>query len=217
MKVLILMIVLMNVLVCLLPVALTFFSYRIYESYEETPSSKLWLLNLSIPFYQKHPKITYVFYSLLFSCIPLIIFHTFINRLTGVIAASVGFLLLMIDLKSLKIPNKISLPTIVVLLFISIMSGDLFSHLLGGLTAFVILYVLAVLRLGALGGGDIKYCAMLGLFFTPLYSLMFILLGFVIGGLISLVLLKYKIITMKEKIPYAVFFFMGFVLLLLLG
>jgi leader peptidase (prepilin peptidase)/N-methyltransferase len=68
-----------------------------------------------------------------------------------------------------------------------------------------IFLLIALLTNGAMGGGDIKLMAMLGLWFGWKDILMVSLLSFVIGAVLSILLLVFKIKSRKDTIPFGPF------------
>ncbi|EOD00109.1 prepilin peptidase [Caldisalinibacter kiritimatiensis] len=68
-----------------------------------------------------------------------------------------------------------------------------------------IFLVIAIITNGAMGGGDIKLMAMLGLWLGWKYILLTTLLSFVIGAIISMLLLIFKVKSRKDFIPFGPF------------
>jgi leader peptidase (prepilin peptidase)/N-methyltransferase len=77
--------------------------------------------------------------------------------------------------------------------------------LLAALIGGGIMLFLAVISGGGLGGGDIKFVAALGLWFGWKLMLFVLFLSFVIGGVISLFLLVFRLKGRKDFIPFGPF------------
>lgn len=78
------------------------------------------------------------------------------------------------------------------------------SFLGGGLLLFI-----AVISRGGMGGGDIKFAAVLGIWLGWQYLLLTLLLSFIIGGVGGLLLLAFKLKTRKDFIPFGPFIALG--------
>lgn len=81
----------------------------------------------------------------------------------------------------------------------------LFDALSGGMLAFVIMLVIFVISRGGMGGGDVKLSAAVGLWLGVEGSLMFLLLAFVMGGIISLLLLAAGVKNRNDAVPFGPF------------
>jgi leader peptidase (prepilin peptidase) / N-methyltransferase len=77
--------------------------------------------------------------------------------------------------------------------------------------------LIALITSGAMGGGDIKFMAALGLFLGVRYSLLTLLLTFVLGGVISVGLILLKKKGRKDEIPFGPFIAIASGLSLLYG
>jgi leader peptidase (prepilin peptidase)/N-methyltransferase len=95
-------------------------------------------------------------------------------------------------------------------LFFSFFSPELFlNRLLAACGGGLLLLILAVLTRGAIGGGDIKLLFVLG-FWLGMDKLLFTLFsGFVIGGLISALLLLCHLKKKHDTIAYGPYFALG--------
>lgn len=80
-----------------------------------------------------------------------------------------------------------------------------------------IFLVIAVVTNGAVGGGDIKLMAMLGLFLGWKMILFVTLASFIVGGIVSVMLLIFKIKSRKDIIPFAPFIGTGVYIAILYG
>lgn len=80
-----------------------------------------------------------------------------------------------------------------------------------------VLLLIAVLTRGGMGGGDIKFMAVLGLWLGWPYIIMVLLLSFVIGGAAGLVLILFKLRGRKDFIPFGPFIAIAAFITLLYG
>lgn len=138
----------------------------------------------------------------------------------GLDAALPGFLLLawallvvaLIDAATRRIPNAITYrlaPALLVLLggaaLLQGQPGVGLRALLGGLAAFAALLVLALISPGGLGMGDVKLAASLGVALGYLgwgHVVLGLFGGFLLGGVVSLVLLATRLRGRKDMLPF---------------
>lgn len=88
---------------------------------------------------------------------------------------------------------------------------------IGGITSFVIMFVIALIFRGGMGGGDIKLAGFIGLAVGFPLIFMAIFLAVVSGGLVAMMLLLFKIKRRKEAIPFGPFFALAAIATLLWG
>lgn len=125
--------------------------------------------------------------------------------------AILGSLLLVItiiDLKCQIIPDELIIFGLAVCIPFHITSvyGITFLNGIGGfLIGGGIFLAIALVTNGAMGGGDIKLMAMLGLWFGITNILIITMLAFFIGAIISILLLIFKIKNRKDMIPFGPF------------
>lgn len=108
--------------------------------------------------------------------------------------------------------NYVGINTFFFVEYISFMDM-LFGALLGG----GLLLIIAVASRGGMGGGDIKFVAALGLWLGWQYTLMTLLLAFLIGGVFGIIILALKIRERKDVIPFGPFIAIGAWISLLYG
>lgn len=131
----------------------------------------------------------------------------------------------MIDYKLKIIPNYlvlIGLSTRVAIYLIEIFLLDnikqiVISDLLGFALGFGIFAVVSVITRQALGFGDAKLFAVIGLTLGPFgtYSVMFT--SVLVSAMVSIVLLIFKNKSRKDSIPFGPCIYIGYILTLLLG
>ena len=93
----------------------------------------------------------------------------------------------------------------------------LVSMLIGAGVGGSLLLLLAILSRGGMGGGDVKFAAALGFWLGWPGTLLGLFLGFVLGGVISLLLLVTKLRGRKDFIPFGPFIAIGAWIVLLYG
>ena len=77
--------------------------------------------------------------------------------------------------------------------------------LLGGTVGFAVMLVIFVISRGGMGGGDVKLSAAVGLWLGVEGTLLFLLLAFIMGGVISLLLLVSGAKSKGDAIPFGPF------------
>lgn len=119
----------------------------------------------------------------------------------------------LIDFKFHIIPDSLNL----VVFLLSIIYGfillglgeesmlDIFNRGYGLILGLSFFFLIAVVTKGAIGGGDIKLMGGLGFFFGFINTIGIIFFSFIIGGMISILLLILKVITKYEFIPFGPF------------
>ncbi len=125
--------------------------------------------------------------------------------------------LTLTDIDSQLIPNRILFPGTVVgvvgLLAGSLVDGGaLLRPLLGGTAYFALLFVLALIARGGFGYGDVKLGFLLGVFTAyPAWEVLIVavLAAFLLGGLISLLLIVSRLRSRKDAIPFGPYLVVG--------
>ena len=125
----------------------------------------------------------------------------------------------IIDLKHLIIPDSLVVSVLGLNILYKIgnyfMYGIPFEFLdsLFGLLAGAGLFLLILLiSRGGMGGGDVTLVGALGFSLGLKNTVLMILLSFIIGAVISLILLAFKIKSMKDPIPFGPFIIIAFYL-----
>ena len=127
-------------------------------------------------------------------------------------ACAVFVALAFIDLDTRRVPNVIVLPStaaaVAWVAVAALVRGELsllVNSLASGAAGFVLLFVIAVVS-GGMGFGDVKLAAFIGVTTGRLGYEAFVLAlfgGFVLGGLVAIVLLVTKRRGRKDAIPFA--------------
>ncbi len=125
--------------------------------------------------------------------------------------ASVLVVVSLIDLEHQIIPDEIVVFSIAAGIIMNIAARDvsLTNSAIGFFAASGILLMLAILTKGGMGGGDIKLMAAVGLFIGTGPVLLGLFLSFIIGGIISFILILFKIKGRKDYIPFGPFLSIG--------
>ena len=77
--------------------------------------------------------------------------------------------------------------------------------LLGAVTGFAVMLAVFLLSRGGMGGGDVKFAAVLGMWLGWKIVLFALLLAFIIGGLVGIILLVTGVKERKDPIPFGPF------------
>lgn len=118
---------------------------------------------------------------------------------------SLCIIISFIDYDLQIIPDSLNLSIFIVGIIYLVLFQPLsfMNAFLGFLVGGGLLFLIALV--GPMGGGDIKYMAAIGIWLGLGYTLMTLLISFIIGGLISLVLLILKVVDRKTAIPFGPF------------
>ena len=128
--------------------------------------------------------------------------------------ALVGAFLLLISVADLRyqiVPNLLILPATVVVLLAQVfpVGAHTLSALLGGAVALALWGLLALIKPGGMGGGDIKLALFIGLLCGFPLVLWALMLGTLAGALATLILLAMHRAQFNRTIPYAPFLCLG--------
>ena len=116
------------------------------------------------------------------------------------ILGSILIIVSVIDIKHKIIPDSLNITIAAIGIMLILYDNSILSdRLLGALIGFVLFFIIA-LATDAMGGGDTKLIAGLGLIFGVKGVLFIIFYSFVIGAVISLVLLIAKIKSRKKSL-----------------
>ncbi|MBM4431043.1 MAG: prepilin peptidase [Chloroflexi bacterium] len=130
-----------------------------------------------------------------------------------VLASYCSFLLLIavIDLRHRLILNVLIYPAAVVAVLLRLVpSGeDALTTLLGGAVGLTFFSLVALLRRGEMGAGDVKLAALIGLMVGFPQVLWALTLGILAGGTAALFLLLTNLKELKSYMPYAPFLCLG--------
>ncbi len=140
---------------------------------------------------------------------------------------ALGVALAMIDIAVQRLPDSLTLPAYPILIILlagaAVVSHDgaaLVRALIGGLALAGCYLLLALIRPGQLGGGDIKLAGLSGLALGWLGWPALVAgaaLGFALSALVSLALLAARRVTLQSAISFGPFLLGGTLLALLAG
>ena len=126
--------------------------------------------------------------------------------------AAAGAVLAVVDLAEKRLPNAVIVPTLVVvsvlLVVASAGTGDWWSLLWalgGGAAMFAVYFILALISPASMGMGDVKLAAVVGMllgWFGFSAWLIGLLAAFIVGGVIALVALALRRVTLRGSIPF---------------
>lgn len=207
------------IIILILTLISSIFIYKKCKPIKKSEDSVLPLYELLVYTYKLPSIIFYIIPNILL--MGLMLYFRFFNveisinsiyELIKIFAISqIGFYLISVDLKTFRIPNKITLPTILSLLVYSLLPPFFaWESILCAIIAFAIIFILQIINPNGIGGGDAKLCAILG-FMMGMYmeSVFFVLLGFVLGGLFNILFMTMRLIRRKDYVPYGIYFYIG--------
>jgi len=204
-----------NVIIFSIGLILCGFLYFISTKYKISEDSRIDAYALMIPFIKSKPMIPYFLLHIAWSLFIVSRDIPYSYKIFYIIVLSIMQCLAYIDIKCFLIPNKIVLPSIVLSIILSFFTSDFKNLILGGIIAFAIIFVLAIIYPQGMGGGDVKYAFLAGIVVGKKLVVYSLLSGLIIGGLISLFLMIFKLIGRKDYLPYGPNLFIATVLFIL--
>lgn len=124
----------------------------------------------------------------------------------------------IIDMRHQIIPDQLNLLGAVLgLLTAPLLHAAWTDVLTGGFIGGAVMLGIALVSRGGMGGGDIKMMAWMGLILGWKMTLLALFLSFVIGGLVSLILIVGRFKKRKDYIPFGPFLAVGGCVALLFG
>ena len=113
------------------------------------------------------------------------------------------------DFKEHRIPNKVNLALLIFGVIVTLIESHAwFDHVLGFLVLGVLMFVLSILP-GGFGLGDVKYVFAFGLILGLNQGLSALVIGILLGGIVSAVLLVLKKASRKDHIAYGPYLVLG--------
>ncbi|MFW6034926.1 MAG: prepilin peptidase [Halothermotrichaceae bacterium] len=124
-----------------------------------------------------------------------------------------------IDLKHNIIPNKITIPGIIIGLVCALFSIhiNITSALLGMLIPSLFLFIFALFFKQGMGMGDVKLVAMIGVFLGWQYTFFSIVIGSFLGIIVMIPLMVGGVVSRKYKIPFGTFISTAAVIMIFYG
>lgn len=124
----------------------------------------------------------------------------------------------IIDLRYKIIPDRLNLAGLLLALPLAVWPPGHLLYALGGfLAGGGILFLIAALSRGGMGGGDVKLAAVLGLLLGFRFTLAALFLAFVLGSAAGLLLVATKRAGFKDAVPFGPFLGAGAVTAALAG
>lgn len=121
-----------------------------------------------------------------------------------------GFAVCYYDLRDRIIPDRLNLAGL-------IMAMPFYKeNIVWFLAAGGVMFFLAVVSNNAVGGGDIKYAAVMGMY-LGINAFPALAAAFLICGIVVIALLVLSILKLKDSIPFGPFLFIGGLLILIGG
>ncbi len=140
------------------------------------------------------------------------------------IYSTIFALILITDLERRLILNVVTYPAIIFAFVVSFITPEMtwWSALAGGAIGFVFFFIAAwvgnaLFGSGALGGGDVKLAAFVGLITGFPLVIEALVLTILIGAAISAILLVTRVRSLRDPIPYGPFLVAGAAITLLWG
>lgn len=124
--------------------------------------------------------------------------------ITALLLVSMLMIILVSDINYMLIPNKVLvffLPFFVIMRFIHPL-GSWWSSVLGAVIGVVLLSLIILVSRGGMGGGDMKLFGVLGIVLGIEKVLLAFFLSCLIGAMIGMMLLLFKVIDRKQPVPF---------------
>ncbi|WP_309545209.1 A24 family peptidase [Halobacillus trueperi] len=117
---------------------------------------------------------------------------------------SLAVIVTVSDVNYMLIPNKLLLFFAVVFIIFRIIDPlhPWYDSIYGALAGFAIILAIIVLSKGGMGAGDMKLLGTLGILLGLKLTLLTLFLATLIGTVISLTLLSFKVIGRKDPFPF---------------
>ncbi|GKX32326.1 hypothetical protein SH1V18_48060 [Vallitalea longa] len=125
------------------------------------------------------------------------------NLIIAVVFDSIIIIGSYVDYKYKVIPNKFVLISFVIgvislILTRKLMIDNIYGMVIGGM----ILLIIAIMPGGLMGGGDVKYMVLIGLFLGIEKTIFAICISFVLGSVIALILIIFRFKKLKDTIAF---------------
>jgi leader peptidase (prepilin peptidase) / N-methyltransferase len=163
--------------------------------------------------------------ALLFALLPAL-FDVWSNLLINALYIAVLVLIIVIDLEHRLILDVVTLPmTGLALLFSFVLTNEqnnIWLALVGAVTGFLIFYFAywigqLMFGPGALGFGDVKLAMLMGAMIGFHRIIFALILGILLGGLISALLLASRRFSRNQHLPYGQYLALGGIIMILWG
>lgn len=117
---------------------------------------------------------------------------------------SLSMIILVTDLTSMLIPNKILLFFLPLFIGVRIISplDPWYDAIIGALVGYTVLAAIIILSQGGMGGGDMKLFGILGIILGWKKILLTLFLASLLGAIIGIILLSTRRLNRKQPIPF---------------
>ncbi len=127
-----------------------------------------------------------------------------LNSILYCIIISLLITISIIDLRHKIIPDGLNITGLIIGIIYAIINKGIINSFIGALIGLGLFLLIAFIT-NAMGGGDIKLMAVLGFIFGIKGVLFITLFSFVLGAVISVILIILKIKSRKDEIPFGPF------------
>lgn len=143
-----------------------------------------------------------------------------VSKETLIVCALFSILLVIafIDYSHYIIPNGLVIALFVLALIHLVFDlNQWLAYVIGFFAASACLLIIAIISRGKMGGGDIKLMAVAGLLIGWKYILLALMLGSILGSIIGITLMAFKIIRRNQMIPFGPFLSAGILIAAIYG
>jgi leader peptidase (prepilin peptidase)/N-methyltransferase len=123
----------------------------------------------------------------------------------------------MIDLRYKIIPNGLVIVVLILGIVQTVLDKTYMNHIMGFFVMSGFLLIISIIVKGGMGMGDIKLMAAAGLLLGWQKIIVAMMVGSIVGSLIGIGLLAFKIVKRKQPIPFGPFLAIGIMLAMLFG
>ena len=140
--------------------------------------------------------------------------YNFQTMIIYLVIASLLMFSLVFDLKYMILPDRANMALVIVALILILgRYGNLpLQYIYSGLGALLFFFILNRIKIRgseAMGMGDVKYSLFMGLFLGWPNIIVAIYFAFVVGAIISIILMLLKIVKKENPIPFGPFLILG--------
>lgn len=150
--------------------------------------------------------------------------HSFLETLMLFGVSFMGLRLSIIDIDTHTIPQRLLLPSVGILLVgafvVSVVSADvhIIEVIVGGGAMWLVMRIVEALSRGDLGHADVSFACFLGIFLGVFGVALIptaLIISFVAAGLVALVMVVTRRMSMKTHLPFGPFLFFGAIVVVL--
>lgn len=145
--------------------------------------------------------------------------ENFAYVVTAILFVCLLDLVVMVDHKTMEIPNIFVIATLVVsvLSLITMRDVGIIEHLIGALVISVPMFVITLIVKGGFGGGDVKLSFAAGLMLGWKLAIVGFFIGLLLGGLYAIIKLSTKKIDKKAHFAFGPYLCIGYMMALICG